>query len=323
MSKRLLSTVVLLVAGLTPAESRADVIDVSAVALTAFAEFTTQTRPPKSDFEARSVEPNSVDIVRAVVQATEVRAMPFPNVPTSQPTAFASSASTGFGLFGVGANGFFFQNSLPPHTLVATGTDTQSITNNSDFTIAMDVDFFIPAPTLQFFGVGNFFPAGNPRDVFANANIRLLTTLIQANGNRVETIHLDYGLRTFRDPLFGQLLPLLTVDAGQVTRFDEPDGSFGFQLEELDIEDFGLGNIGPGETLEITYDYVAAVSTGFGETGVLALIGDPFDLDASGGRFTLNVGAVPSPPGVPEPMTMAMLGLGLIAALGRSARRRC
>jgi hypothetical protein len=323
MIKRILSTAVLLVAALTPIESRADLIDVSDVALTAFAEFTTQLRPAKSDFEERSVEPNSPTFVNALVLANEVQAMPFPNIPTSQTEAFASSAATGFGLFGVGANGFFFQNSLPPNALLASGTDTQSITNNSEFTVLMDADFFIPAPTLQFFGVGNFFPPGvDPqRDVTANATIRLSTKLTQANGTTVEIVHLDYGLQIFREPT-GLLLPRLTRDAGQVSRFVEPDGSFGFQLEDFDAEDFSLGEIGPGETLEITYDYIASASTGFGETGVFAAIGDPFNLDVSGGRFAFQLRDLPPTPGIPEPATVAMLGIGLLVMLRRSARSR-
>ena len=98
-----------------------------------------------------------------------------------------------------------------------------------------------------------------------------------------------------------------------MSRFAEPDGSFGFQLEDFDAEDFTLGEIGPGETLEITYDYIASVSTGFGETGVFAAIGDPFNLDVSGGRFAFQLRNLPPTSSVPEPGVMVMLGLGLVA----------
>jgi hypothetical protein len=60
-------------------------------------------------------------------------------------------------------NGFFFQNSLPPNSLQATGVVSQTITNNSASTVGMTVDFLIPAPTTQFFGVGDSFPPGVDR----------------------------------------------------------------------------------------------------------------------------------------------------------------
>jgi len=56
--------------------------------------------------------------------------------------------------------------------------------------------------------------------------------------------------------------------------------------------------------------------TGFGETGIFAAIGDPFNLSGAGGSFTLRVGD-PAGPGtgsggsIPEPGTLALLGLSL------------
>ena len=50
-------------------------------------------------------------------------------------------------------------------------------------------------------------------------------------------------------------------------------------------KDFSFSSIRPGESLEFGYDYFAIVSTGFGESGVFAAIGDPFDLSASVDHF--------------------------------------
>jgi PEP-CTERM motif len=95
-------------------------------------------------------------------------------------------------------------------------------------------------------------------------------------------------------------------------------------LSELVGDNFFLGDVGPGETLEFTYDYFAEASTGFGETGVIAAIGDRFNLSTAGGRFVLE--GLPSGPGpgtgVPEPATLAMLGLGYLVLFGISARHR-
>ena len=97
-------------------------------------------------------------------------------------------------------------------------------------------------------------------------------------------------MHTLRAPIVGVLLADPTDDAlGALSRFDEPDGSFGFRLLPV-TKDFSFGSVGPGESLEFGYDYFATASTGFGETAVFAAIGDPFDLTAGGGHFEFQVG---------------------------------
>jgi PEP-CTERM motif len=218
-------------------------------------------------------------------------------------------------------SGFFFRSSLPPNELVASGSSSQSITNNFTATLPLFVDFFIPAPTLQFQNVGNSFPSGaDPdRDAFAIARITLSTILTRPDGTTVEKDLLDYGVRSFREPS-GGVFTALPIGAGTPTRFFEVD-SFGFRMPDLAGEDFSIGEVAPGETLEFTYDYFVQGKTGFGETGVFAAIGDPFSLGAGGGRFNLQLGAVPPTPSVPEPGTFVMLGLGLVAMSRKVAHR--
>ncbi|MEJ7710951.1 MAG: hypothetical protein WKF84_14075 [Pyrinomonadaceae bacterium] len=189
----------LLIIALAPASASADIIDVSDVEITAFASFRTQLQPDKSAFDSKIATPGSLTRAEALILADGI---PFPNVPTSQTQAFASSASDANDFFGVGVNGFFFRNSLPPNELLASGTFLQTITNNSPVAVGMSVDFFVPAPTIQFFGVGNNFPAGvDPaRDATAAVSIRMLSTLTRPDGSTVETVHLDYGMQTFREP---------------------------------------------------------------------------------------------------------------------------
>jgi hypothetical protein len=324
MNDRIASAAFLLVAIFAPREVRADLIDVSDVDIFAFGSFKTQLQPDKVASDGKIVPRGSLTRAEVLVLADNVFGVPFPNVPTSQTEPFASSAADGNGFFGVGVNGFFFQNSLPPNALLASGTITQSFTNNSPVPLEFFLTFFIPSPIIQFFGVGNSFPEGaDPRrDALASAVITLQTALTHTDGSTVEKVNFDYGIRVVREPVSGILFPFPTSDgSGLVTRFDEPDGSFGFQLPDSDHENFSIGVVGPGEKMEFTYDYFAEASTGFGETGVLAAIGDPFNISASGGRIEIEIGEPPPLSAVPEPATLATFGVGL-AGLGVFARRR-
>jgi hypothetical protein len=78
------------------------------------------------------------------------------------------------------------------------------------------------------------------------------------------------------------------------------------------IKNFSYGAVRPGESLAFGYDYFATASTGFGETGVFAAIGDPFHLDLAGGSFSVQFADTGTPPpSVPEPATLTLMTLGL------------
>ena len=334
MNSRTCPAILALLAALAPGAASAALI-FSDEKYTAFTNATTQLLPAVTGFDSKTVPFGSPASVLALSRSP-AGGQPFPNIPTSQTTAFASAAQLTLGggnvLTGVGANGFFLRNSLPPNTLEAGATYAVTITNTSTTaTESLVADIFIPTPTLQFFGnIGNFFPVGaDPaRDASARVQARVITKITHPDGSIVEDVLVDYGMFTFRNPQTGVFgaLPLSSDSVG-LTRFDEPDGSFGFQLPELDLEGVtfpDLANLGPGDIMEFSYDFFAMASTGFGETGVFAAIGDPFNLSASGARFNLQIGNLVNPPvpGVSEPNTLAVLGLGLVM-LGISARRRC
>jgi hypothetical protein len=300
----------------------------------------TQLSPPVDDFDSEFIPNQGSGGVEALSRAIGA---PFPNLPNSVGSAFASAAQLTLGgstLSGVGVNGFFDRNSLPPNDLLAQTVSSQTITNNSTTdTETLLADFFIPAPTMQFFGVGDFFPGGvDPaRDAFGFVEAELFVNLTLADGSSGgRFVLLTYGMNTFRDPRLGGLFTAVPRSSNSVglTRFDEPDGSFGFRLPELLLQDVPLADIGPGERLEVNYVFIASAKTGFGETGVFAAIGDPFNLNGGGGRLTLQVGDAVDPgpgSGIPEPGTLALLGLSLFLICvskagdsgrhGRSARR--
>ena len=287
--------------------------------ITARATFSSQrVTPEKSDFDIKTVPP---DQLLQAAQALVIEGLPFPNQPNSQNAGFASSAVTAGGVFGVGVNGFHFENSLPPNRYFASGRWTQTLTNDSTVTQVSSATISVPAPTIRFFGVGNSFPPGaNPDlDATASVDIRMTTKLTHADGSVVETVLFDYGMHTLRAPIVGVLLAVPTDDAlGNLSRFDEPDGSFGFRLLPV-LKDFSYGAVRPGESLEFGYDYFATASTGFGETAVFAAIGDPFDLTTSGSFSVQFDDDVPGT-AVPEPGSLTLMTLGL-ASVGFIRRR--
>lgn len=318
MNKRISSAVLLFIAALAPASAPAATIDISPVELTAFGAFSTQLQPAKIAEDRQSAPLGSLTpAAEVLVLAEGLLAMPFPNVPTTQTRPFASSSSNANGNFGIGVNGFFFQNSLPPHDLLASGTTTVTYTNNSGGPLNFEAEFFIPAPTIRFFGVGLIAPGVDPaRDATATAVIDLIITIINPNGDRIESIAVDYGLLVARGLPGPVLLAFPRRDGvGKVTRFDEPDGSFGFLLP--DFESSSVGTLPADSALEFAWHYTAQAHTGFGETGIFAAIGDPFNLSTGGARFNIQVGPAAA---IPEPATLATLGLGLVV-LAIYARR--
>jgi hypothetical protein len=286
--------------------------------------FTVSTRV-SSQF-APSVEDRSDKVVPhdgfgGVESLSRADGEPFPNRPNTVGSAFASAAHLAAGPAGVnsgvGVNGFFLKDSLPRNALSATATHSQTITNTSATqTEPVFADIFVPAPTMHFFGVGKNFPFGNDpsRDVFADVRAELLLFVRHADGTTESVPVLTYGATTFRDALDGfelKVFPISPESTG-ITPFENDDGSFGFALPELNLVDVHLADIGPLESIDFNYLFSASASTGFGETGIFAAIGDPFDLSAGGGR--LDIGQALGPVGaVPEPSTGILLAAGLLA----------
>ena len=170
MTNSISSAALLLIASFAPVSVSAAEIEFSDVRLTARATFSSQrVTPEKSDFDIKTAPPEQL---LQAAQALVIEGLPFPNQPNSQNAGFASSAATVGGVFGVGVNGFHFQNSLPPNRYFASGRWTQTLTNNSTVTQVSTGAISVPAPTIRFFGVGNSFPPVRTRTLMP----RLMST---------------------------------------------------------------------------------------------------------------------------------------------------
>jgi hypothetical protein len=121
MNNRLCLANLLLIGVLAPVSVHADFV-LSDVGLTARATFSSQrVTPEKSDFDTKTVPP---DQLLQAAQALVIDGLPFPNQPNSQNAGFACSAATVGGVFGVGVNGFHFENSFPEPLLCVGEMDT-------------------------------------------------------------------------------------------------------------------------------------------------------------------------------------------------------
>ena len=320
MTNPLHPAALLLAAALAPTCVSAQSVETSEVGLTSLATYDRRSEPRVSDADNKNAPSGTPISVEALAFGA---GQPFPGVPSTQTRAFASSALDSSGNFGVGVSGFFLPSNLPPDQLVATGTFSVTYTNNTTQDARVGFDFFVPPPIIQITGqgVGDFFPRGaDPRrDVAAAVNVSIVTTLTRPDGSVVEDTVLDYGMRLVRDPVSGVQSAIGLGDAfGLVERFDVSVLQREFQLPGLAFTDVVLDPFGPGDTFEFRYDFFASASTGFGETGMFAAIGDPFDLSVGAGRLDIRLVSA-----VPEPGAGVLLGIGLLAVVAgyRACRR--
>lgn len=327
-SIRCLALAVVLI-GLAPTQASADFIDLSDFQLRTNSLFRSALVPDVVSVSDSKLAPRLSD-VKAETLLPIAEARPVPGVPTTQQTGFSSAAADGTGAFAVGVNGFFTFGTpvtFSGREMRASGNITGSLTNNLDAPVNMAVNFSVPEPTLRFVGVGEFpVPGINAaRLATAQASFTIVTTLFHPDGSSEgPEIVFDYGLQTLREPLAGSLLvfPASPESVG-LERFGSP-GNFGFRLPALDVRNFFIGEVGPGERREFFYTFQAVAGTSIGEQGVFAAIGDPFNLSAGGGRFDVQVTdvTIPPPTAVPEPSMLATLLAGATILIGASFFRQ-
>lgn len=297
--------------------------------LTAFAELDAQgLSQPLTAFDEEAGPPETSFEAEVLLQPGGLISAPVPRVPNSLGTGFLSAAGDSAGNFGVGVNNFFASGSSPkPFSALASGTITRQFENATDESQVFFGDVVIPAPVITLFGaeVRSFLPSNPALDLTAQVLARIVTTLTRPDGSFDEFVSFEYGMRTFRDPLTGEMrvtlassfAPASVTRDGLTLAFALPEQRFGFETR----------TVFPGETLTLDLQYLATGGTGFGENGVFAAIGDPFDIQGGGGRFEVTLADdgveppdLPSP--VPLPATLPLLAAGFAALAGLRRWRR-
>ena len=302
-----------------PAATFAATVSAPETVLTTFAQYTGDG--PLTDGDSNAGASNTLFQSESLVSGFALPIGGFffmEDLPNSLGTGFASAAGDSSGNFGVGTHGLFQQGPLPPHSMLASGTLTQELFNDTAEVVTFGAEFLIPAPVILFAGqVGNFFPAGaDPaKDIVAEVLARIVTRVTRADGSTDEQVVFEYGMKSGRNAA-GQMGVTTTLGAGPATVVEE-FGLFSFTLPEkrLDFED--IAAVGPGDTIILDFQYFATGGTGFGETAVFAAIGDPFDLTSSGRfAFTQRGSIAPQPAPVPLPGALPLLVAGLLAMGG-------
>ncbi len=313
---------------LTPFPVAADSIDIGDVTVFAFAN----SRGPGSPITLSDTKigpPGSSNRAEVLIGAAD--GIRFPNFGAGP---FASAAADANGIVATGVNQSSFRFSDPPNSLGAQAGFSQQIINNTSLPVTVDLDLHIPAPTLRFVmpetppGALQIGPRGD-----AQARAIISTELIHPDGSRESAAPFLYGLGSSRNPQ-GVLVAVPDEPGDVVTRFDGPDGatgsnsflgSFGFRLPDRVETDLRIAEIGPGDILSYTYSFNTFANAGWELEAAFAQIGDPFDLNLTGGRFDLHIsdaaGPVTPTSSVPEPGTLATLGAGLLL-LGCLRRRQ-
>ncbi len=303
--------------------SAATLLSLLTADLDAITRLSLGTAPLISDFEEKTVLINGLQEVEAFVPAGfDFRERPSPSNP-----GFGSAQGDAFGNFGVGANSFFLSAGAPPFITRASGFFEQNILNDTSEEITLGTSISIPTPVIQLAGqIGNFFPPGRDpeADIAAEVSARIVATVTRLDGSTEESLLLDYGMKVERDPTDGQIKPTLSRDAQGLVA-NEGAGFFFYELAAFDGNFGTIAVLAPGESLKLDFQYFARVTNGTGESGVFAAIGDPFDINASGGRFGFAVledgGLEPPPAPVPLPAGLPLLAAGLAALAGARVLR--
>jgi hypothetical protein len=225
------------------------------------------------------------------------------------------------------------------HRMTAEAHFEQSLTNGAKGDLNLGVELNIPGIEVGLLGVAPFRSAPRATET-AEAKVELATDIHRADGTFESGPFFQFGMRMTEKQI--ELAPNTFANFDDVKFLFENVGTLSLTPNNNDSKTSPrvsldpitltptLGTLHPGDSLTFVYSLFAIETTGGGEgKGAFAFVGDPFDLTVPGGGFSVVVlDDLPPPPpvgGVPEPGTLAILGLGLglgLALSGIASRRR-
>lgn len=183
-------------------------------------------------------------------------------------TGFGEAAQRidGVGAVLVDAN---FANGMTGNSVEARTTWTETVTNGTGGPLSYVFSFLITPPSLR---IVDF--AGLPDAGMNQVDVSYRTT-IRANGVVVfeSEAHLLGGNRSHALVENGTSLGPAFVNSGP---------GFGYDFQPYS-DDLGLGVVASGASMTVEYEMVARLDTPGFEAGGRAAVGDPFDLEGSGG----------------------------------------
>jgi PEP-CTERM motif len=255
---------------------------------------------------------------------------------TTITSAFASALAAFNHTGGVGVTSWIGADPSPTNPdaieqLAAHATWTQDFANNTAEPNTLFAILHIPALQVGLIGVPPDRSSVSATET-AEAEVTVAFIVTHADGTTTKGPLFEFGLRAFERQFL--LAPghfenfadveFLGVNDKTLPLFDSfKDNGDAFN-PRFDIDAVStkvdFGTLQPGDTLDVVYQLTAVGTTGGGEEGFVAFLGDPFEV--SGGADAFVVTAEPAAAAVPEPATWVLMILGIGGFVGFGRRRR-
>jgi len=250
--------------------------------------------------------------------------------------AFASALTVGDHSGGVGVTSFIGGDPNPSNPdaveqLAAHATWTQDFANNGTEPEGVFATLNIPALQVGLIGVPPERTSVSATET-AEAEATVAFIVTHADGTTTKGPLFEFGLRAIEKQLMLGIghfenfadVEFIGVNAKTLPLFDSFKDNGDQFNPRFDIDAVStkvdFGTLQPGDTLDVVYQLTAVGTTGGGEEGFVAFLGDPFDVSGTSDAFVVTTG--PPAATVPEPATWVLMILGFGAVAGLATRRR-